>query len=428
MAGGNANNLLTISMITREALRVLENSLTFTKQIARTYSDQFAIAGAKIGTVLNIRKPPRYAGRLGQALAMEDSVETSIPLALTTQRGVDLAFTSAELTLSVDDFGRRFLRPAILGIANRIDFDGCGLVVGRPLATTGVPPGPGWLPGPPASFVPSPPVYNVIVGTAIGNIPNTALQYLQAGQRLNEEACPVDDRVLVMPPSFVPPIVDSLKGLFQSAERIAEQYDRGMMGIALGFRWFMDQNMPTFQSGTAATGGTVTGAGQTGPLLTVSATTGTLNVGDVITIAGVYAVNPQNQQSTSALRNFSVTAAVASGATTIPIYPPIQVPPNPNATVSASPGAGAVITKLYTASQSASMAVAFHPEAFTFASADLLLPGGVDMAARVADEQLGFSIRAIRAYDINQDRFPTRLDILYGFGTLYQEMACRIGG
>lgn len=417
-----ANSLLTISMITREALRVLENSLTFTKQIARTYSDQFAIAGAKIGTVLNIRKPPRYAGRVGQALALEDSVETSIPLALTTQRGVDLSFTSAELTLSVDDFGRRFLRPAILGVANRIDFDGCGLIVGRPPA--------GGNPLLPVSFVPSPPVYNSI-GVA-GTIPNTALQYLQAGQRLNEEACPVDDRVLVMGPSFVPPIVDSLKGLFQSAERIAEQYDRGMMGIALGFRWFMDQNMPTHTSGTFTTG-TVAGAGQTGPTLAVTATGGTLTIGDVITIAGVYAVNPQNQQSTGALRQFVVTANVASGATAIPIYPPLQTfgtvaPFNPNGTVSALPAAGAVITPLYAASTTAGMACAFHPEAFTFASADLLLPGGVDMAARVADEQLGMSIRAIRAYDINLDRFPTRLDILYGFGTLYQEMATRVGG
>lgn len=424
MPGANNNSLLTISMITREALRVLENSLTFTKQIARTYSDQFAIAGAKIGTVLNIRKPPRYAGRIGQALALEDSVETSIPLALTTQRGVDLAFTSAELTLSIDDFGRRFLRPAILGVANRIDFDGCGLIVGRPPA--------GGNPLLPSTFVPSPPVYNS-VGVQ-GTIPNTALQYLQAGQRLNEEACPVDDRVLVMPSSFIPPIVDSLKGLFQSAERIAEQYDRGMMGIALGFRWFMDQNMPNFTSGTQpATGLTVAGANQTGPSLTTSATTGTLTVGDVFTIAGVYAVNPQNQQSTNALRQFTVTAPVTTGATVIPLYPPLQTfgttaPFNPNGTVNALPAAGAAITKLYAASGNGQMAVAFHPEAFTFASADLLLPGGVDMAARVADEQLGFSIRAIRAYDINLDRFPTRLDILYGFGTLYQEMATRIGG
>jgi hypothetical protein len=425
MAGGLANSLLTISMITREALRVLENSLTFTKQISRTYDDKFAIAGAKIGTVLNIRKPPRYAGRIGQALALEDSVETSVPLVLTTQRGVDIVFTSQELTLSVDDFGRRFLRPAILGIANRIDLDGAALVTGAPPAggvqqQLGV--------GVTVSPAPTPGVYNT-VGT-IGTLPNTALLYLQAGQRLNEEACPVEDRVIVMPPSFIPPIVDALKGLFQSAERIAEQYERGMMGIGLGFRWYMDQNMPVNLSGTATTAA-VGAAGQTGPVLAITALSGTLNQGDVITIAGVHAVNPMSQMDTGALREFVVTANVASGATSIPIYPALQLSGLqtggvPYGTVYTLPAGGAVITPVFGASATVRNACAFHPEAFCMASADLLLPGGVDMAARVADDQLGFSIRAIRAYDINLDRFPTRLDILYGFGTLYQEMACRI--
>lgn len=399
-----ANTLLTIAMITREALRVLENSLTFTLQIERNYDNQFGIAGAKIGTVLNIRKPPRYAGRVGQALVVEDATETSVPLALTTQRGVDIAFTSQDLTLSVDDFSKRFLRPAVAAVANAIDFDGTALTLQ---------------------------VYNV-VGTP-GTFPNTALQYLQAGQRLNEEACPVDDRKLVMGPGFVPPIVDALKGLFQSSERIAEQYEKGMMGIGLGFKWFMDQNMRTQTPGSSAGGITVAGANQTGSTLTVSAITGTLNAGDVFTIQGVHAVNPQNRQSTGALRQFVVTANVPANATSIPIAPAIAVygtvaPFNPFATVDVLPANGAPLTLEFTAGQSSGQACAFHPEAFAMACADLLLPGGVDMAARVADDQLGLSIRAIRAYDINQDRFPTRLDILYGFAVLYREMACRIAG
>jgi hypothetical protein len=398
-----ANTLLTISMITREALRVLENNLTFAKQINRQYDDKFAIAGAKIGTVLNIRKPPRYAGRVGQALTIEDATETSVPLTLTTQRGVDIAFTSQDLTLSIDDFSKRFLKPAVAAVANAVDFDGTAMTQG---------------------------VYNM-VGTP-GTMPNTALLYLQAGQRLNEEACPVDDRKLVMGPGFVPPIVDALKGLFQSSERIAEQYEKGMMGIGLGFSWYMDQNMRTQVAGSPGAV-TVAGANQTGSNLTVSALTGALNKGDVFTIAGVNAVNPQSKQSTGVPRQFVVTANVLSGATVIPIAPPIQVfgaaaPFNPFATVNALPASGAALTFAFTAAQSSGQACAFHPEAFTMACADLLIPGGVDMASRVSDDQLGLSIRAIRAYDINLDRFPTRLDILYGFAVLYAEMACRIAG
>ena len=390
-------------MITREALRVLENSLTFTKQINRNYDDKYAVAGAKIGTVLNIRKPPRYAGRTGQALTIEDATETSVPLTLTTQRGVDIAFTSQDLTLSVDDFSKRFLKPAVAAVANAVDFDGTALTLGA---------------------------YNM-VGTP-GSNPNTALLYLQAGQRLNEEACPVDGRKLVMGPAFVPPIVDALKGLFQSSERIAEQYEKGQMGIGLGFSWYMDQNMRTQVAGSPGSV-TVAGANQTGSSLTVSATTGALNKGDVFTIANVYAVNPQSRQSTGALRQFVVTANLTTGATSIPISPPIQIfgagaPFNPFATVNALPANSAPLTFAFTAGQSSGQACAFFPEAFAMACADLLLPGGVDMASRVSDDQLGLSIRAIRAYDINLDRFPTRLDILYGFAVLYAEMACRIAG
>src|SRR6266436_8374108 len=121
-----ANQLLTISMITREALRVLENNITFTKYVRRDFDDKYAIAGAKIGTVLNIRKPPRYVGRVGQALQLEDATETSVPLVLNTQRGVDIAFTTQDMTLSIDDFSDRFVKPAIANVANFIDFDVLG--------------------------------------------------------------------------------------------------------------------------------------------------------------------------------------------------------------------------------------------------------------------------------------------------------------
>src|ERR1700728_1517762 len=100
-------------MITREALMVLENNLTFSKYVRRDFDDEFGKSGAKIGTVLNIRKPPRYVGRVGQALQLEDATETSVPLTLNTQRGVDIVFSSQDLALSIDDFSKRFIEPAI---------------------------------------------------------------------------------------------------------------------------------------------------------------------------------------------------------------------------------------------------------------------------------------------------------------------------
>lgn len=403
-----ANQLLTISMITREALRILENNLTFTKYVRRDFDDSFGKAGAKIGTVLNIRKPPRYVGRVGQGLQIEDATETSVPLILNTQRGVDIAFSSQDLALSVDDFSDRFIRPAIANVGNFIDFDGLGQFLN---------------------------VYNEI-GTP-GVVPNLLLTYLQSGQRLDEEATPRDNqRSLVISPAMQATIVDALKGLFQASTDIAQQYERGTMGEVIGYKWSMDQNVRVQTVGPQGGAPLINGAGQTGNSIITNGWTAAaalrLRKGDVITLPGSFAVNPQNKQSTGTLRQFVVTADVSSdgaGNATIPIAGPGGlgvVVGGPFATVTASPTSGSAIVVQGAANVSSPRGLAFHKDAFAFASADLPLPGGVDMAARVSDKQLGMSIRLVRAYDINTDRFPCRLDILYGWTTLYPELACRI--
>ena len=403
-----ANVLLTISMITREALRVLENNLRFTKFVRRDFDDSFGRAGAKIGTVLNIRKPPRYVGRTGQGLSIEDATETQVPLVLTTQRGVDIAFTSQDLALNIDDFSDRFIKPAVANVANNIDFDGMSQYVN---------------------------VFNTL-GTP-GTVPNALLTYLQAGQRLDEEAAPRDDeRALVISPAMQATIIDTLKGLFQESTEIGRQYEEGTMGRSIGFKWSMDQNVNINVVGALGGAGVVNGANQVGSSLVTNGwtinITGLFLRGNVITIGsgatGTFAVNPQNKQSTGALRQFVVTANVNSdgaGNATIPISPAI-ITTGPFQNVVASPTNGATINPLGLANTSTPQALAFHKDAFALGSADLPLPGGVDMAARVADKQLGFSMRLVRAYDINTDRFPTRIDVLYVWTTLYAELAARV--
>jgi hypothetical protein len=403
------NALLTISMITREALRVLENSLTFTKQVNRQYDDKFGVEGAKIGTTLNVRKPPRYIGRTGQALQVESAVETQVLVTLNTQFGVDLQFSSQDLALSIDDFSDRFIKPAIATVANKIDQDGLAL-------------------------------YNQIyqtVGTP-GTVPNALLTYLQAGVKLDDSAAPMDGlRSIVFTPMMQATIVDALKGLFQQASAIADQYSKGLMGRAIGFDFFMDQNCATHTTGTFGGTALVNGATQTGSsIITDGWTSGgsQLKKGDVIQLAGVYAINPQSRQSTGSLQDFVVTADISdtAGAMTIPISPSI-VTSGANQTVSGSPADNAAVTVFGAATVGATTSnkvsptgMAFHRDAFTLVTADLPLPGGVDMAARMSDKQLGMSVRMVRAYDINSDQFPCRLDILYGWAVLRPELAARI--
>ena len=397
------NELLTISMITREALRVLENNLKFTKQVNRAYDSKYGVEGAKIGTVLNVRKPPRYVGRTGQALSVEGAVETQVQVTLNTQFGVDLQFSSQDLALSIDDFSDRFIKPAIACVANKVDNDGMALYKN---------------------------IYQS-VGTP-GTVPTTLLVYLQSGQKLDEAAAPNDDlRSVVMSPGMQVNLVDALKGLFQQANAISQQYMTGKMGTAIGYEFYMSQNVNTHTVGAYAGTPRVNGAAQTGATLVTNgwtATTSVLNEGDVFTIAGVNSVNPQSRQNTGSLQQFVVTAAVTAsgaGAKTISISPSI-VTSGAFQTVTGSPADAALITVVGAASTATPQGLAFHRDAFTLACADLPLPGGVDMAARISDPQLGLSIRMVRAYDINTDNFPCRLDILYGWATLRAELACRI--
>lgn len=404
-----ANTLLTISMITREALRVLENNLKFTRYVRRDYDNKFGIEGAKIGTSLNIRKPPRYEGTTGPALAVEDATESQVVLTLDTQFHVDIEFTSVELALSIDDFSDRFLKPAVAAISNKMDFDGMNQFQN---------------------------VYNTNEGTP-GTAPATLLLYLQAGQKLDEEATPMDGmRSIVINPAMQVAIVDALKGLFQAATQIASQYKSGRMGTAIGFEWTMDQNVRSHTVGPLGGTPLTMGAGQTGNSLVTDGWTAAaaqrLAKGDVITIAGVNAVNPQNRQDTGSLRQFVVTSDVSSdgaGVATIPVSP-AMTPTGQFQTIASAITDGAAILIFGHASSHANVVtpqgLAFHRDAFVMGTADLPMPRGVDMAARVADSQLGVSLRMVRAYDINQDTFPVRIDVLYGWQTLYAELAARI--
>jgi hypothetical protein len=412
-----AQQLLTISMITREALRVLTNELGFTKGVNREYEDEFAKTGAKIGNTLNIRKPPRYTRTDGQGLQLQDVTETSVPLVLTTQAQRAFTFTSQDFLLSIDDFSKRFISPAIASMANQVDYDGLQLFSQ---------------------------VWNQ-VGTP-GTIPNALLTYLQAKSLLDKNATPMDgERDLCITPDMEVYIVDTLKGLFQSSERIKEQYDKGEMGEAIGCTWKMDQNVATFTTGAfnGSTSSTVdcTTAPVSGATSIVTGgwgTGATVVAGDVFTIGGggttpVYMVNPQNYQPIPTLQQFVVTApATASGGAMTINFQPAMTTSGPFQTINVLPTTGTtngVLTFSGTYASTGQLTpqgLMYHRDAFTMACADLPLWKGTDMAQRAADKDLGLSIRLIRDYDINMDRAPTRLDFLYGWAVLYPQLACRI--
>jgi hypothetical protein len=393
-------------MITNEALAVLVNELSFTRGVNRQYDDSFAVKGAKIGDTLNVRKPPRYIGRTGQAVNIEDSVETSVPVVLTTQAGVDMQFSSADYSLRIDDFSNRFIKPAMANVANRIDVDGLTLAANA--------------------------TYNA-VGT-IGTAP-TQKTVLQAGALLDMNATPKGSglRSLVIDPNTQVEVVNTLSTLFNDQKKIGDQYGTGNMGAnVLGFNFSMDQNVPIHTTGPLGGTPAVNGAAQTGSTLVTDGWTAAaalrLNKGDVFTIAGVYTVNPQSRALTKNLQQFTVTANVSSdgtGAASIPISPSIT-PTGQFQNVSASPADNALITVLGTTGQQYTTNIAHHRDAFTLACADLPLPKGVHDAARKSDPQTGLSVRMVSQYNVSTDQFITRLDILYGWAALYPEWSTKL--
>ena len=403
-----ANNLLTISMITNEALMVLENELTFTARVDRSYDEQFAVTGAKIGNTVNVRRPGRFIGTTGPALNVEDFNETSVPVTLSTQFHVDTQFTTQDLALSLDMFSDRVLKPAVAAVANKIDFDGTSMAK-----------------------------FNTanIVGTP-GTPPTSLLTYLTAQAYLDSEGAPRDGRrSCIIEPFTGATIVDSLKGLFVPNDRIGMQYSKGMMGRdSAGMNWKMDQNIAAQTFGTytgtatintSTDGGILTSGWAQTSTLTLSKTgTFTPNVGDTFTIANVFAVNPQNRQAygSNKLRNFVVTAISGNSVTVSPAV--ISAGQFQNVSI-VSPGASAVTPFNQTGAVSPQNIV-MHKNAFTLATADLELPDGVHFAGRASDKDLGLSLRVVRQYTINNDSIPTRVDVLYGWAPLYPELACRV--
>lgn len=393
-----ANNLLTIQMITNEALVILENNLTFAKQVNRQYESAFGKSGAKIGNVLNIRKPVKYAVTNGPALSVQNTVESSVPITLDKQAHVDVEFSSVDMLLSLDEFSDRILKPAIAEIANQIDFDGLSLVNQVPNA------------------VGSP--------TALANELKT---YLAAKTKLDNEAAPRDDsRAVVIGSATESGLVDNLKGLFNDVTEVSRQYREGKMGRTAGWKFSMDQNVQIHTNGTGTADPViVAGAAQSGSSLTVSGLTGTLKAGDRFTLANVYAVNPMSKQSTSQLRQFVVLADVAAAGTTITFSPAI-VTTGTGRNVTVGPANSAPLVFIGAASAQYEVNVGFHKDAFALVTADLPLPKGTDKAARVSDSQLGISIRMISDYIITTDQFVTRFDVLYGWALIRPELACAI--
>ena len=389
-----ANNTAVIQMVTKESLMVLSEKLGFLKRINRTYDSSFAKDGAKIGDTLNIRVPGHGIVRQGRVMNLQDLNDKTVPLQITNQFGVDLGMTSADYALSIDEIRSRYIEPRMTDLAAAIE--------GSVMANV--------IPGIPG-----------IVGD--GGALDDFSTVLQATERLNNNLAPITPRTFMTTNSAQRQAADAFKTYFNSQRQIADQYEDGVMGRMGGFDWYSSSLMPTHTRGTA-NGGYLTNSAtpQSGSSLIVDTGTGTLTVGDVITIAGVFDVQAQTKASLGYLKQFTVTAVFAGGGGTIQISPAI-IPTGEYQNVSNAAADNQAVTVFGTSGQTWGENVAFARDAFVAAFADLPLPPKKD-AARANFQ--GISLRTINDFDTVNDMFITRVDVIFGSAVLRPELAIRI--
>lgn len=393
-----ANTLLTPTMVTRKALMILHQKLSFVGTVERQYDDSFAKDGAKIGSTLQIRLPSKFTSSTGATVTAQDTTQTSTALTVGTQRNVAMNFLTSELTLSMDDFSERVIDPAMAVIAAGVENDAFQMALD---------------------------VYQQ-VGTP-GTTPSALLTYLQAMARLDNSLAPKTQRCVQIPPLDAATIIDALKGLFQDSQAISKQYRDGIMGRTAGFDWYNNTLTARMTNGSQVTGHTVSGATQTGATLAIATAgaTDTFKKGQIFTAVGCNEVHPETKVNTGRLQKFVITAdATASGsAVTLSISPSI-VTSGPTQNVSASPTNGGALVFDGTSSLQYGLSLSYFKQAFAVAFADLYMPKGTDFGAREVMD--GISLRIVRDYAVLTDLIVTRCDVLYGVKTIRPELACRI--
>lgn len=394
-----ANTILTPTAVTRKALQILHQKLNFVGSINRSYDDSYAKSGAKIGSDLKIRLPNEYVVRTGATLTTQATSELSTTMSVATQKGVDLTFTSVDLTLSLDDFSERILEPAMAVLAANIEADALSMALD---------------------------VYQAVpnIGAAM-----TLNRALTARKLLTDSLVPMSDRTLLLNTQDNLDLVDGLKGLFQDSDTIAKQYRDGMVGRTAGFGSIYENTLLSSQTtGTAlatttyTVNGAVTANGSAAVTVAVGATT--FKKGDIFTVAGCNRVHPETKTDTGNLQQFVVLADYVGGAGSLTFAPAIYTTTGRQNVVAAGMANGAAITKVGGASAVYRPSLAYHKNAFAFATADLQMPEGVDFSAREVYD--GISMRMVRQYVISSDTFPCRLDVLYGYKTIRAQMAARI--
>jgi hypothetical protein len=403
-----SNSTLTPSVIANEALFQLENNLVAANNVHREYKKEFV----KVGDTVTIRKPVKFTASDGATRVQQDVVEGSTTVVINKRKHVSWAFSSQDMTLTIEEYSERYITPAMIALGNQVDLDVLGLY----------------------QYVPN------WVGTP-GQVVDSFADFALGPKRLDKQAVPREMRRAILSPDDNWGLVGNQTVLYNPG-MIEGAYREASLGRIGGCDTFMDQNVRNHTTG--ARGGTplVNGASQVSTYASVKTTntqnlvidgasnsiTGWAKAGDVFTIADVYAVNPVSGETLDYLQEFVVTADAnsdGSGNVTLVISPAIIIS-GAYKTASAAPANNAALTFKGSAATAYTQSMVFHKNAFALVTVPLEMPDGVTWKAR--QQAKGLSVRVVKDYDIDNDEDVIRLDILYGVKAIYPELATRLSG
>lgn len=397
-----ANVILTPTAVTRAVAVVLHQKGKFLRRINQQYDAQYSADGQrKGGGSIKIRLPNEYTVRTGTVMNVQDTSEVSETLTIATMKGVDMAFSDSDLALSIEDFSKRIIEPAVKVLVSNIEAD---IIGGSANAV--------------ANFVDSD-------ASAFA-----FLDIMKARQKLIENLAPddEDDLSLFLSPTHTTKYVDAVKGLFVPGGTIGAQYKDGMVGLVAGVGWVGNStHLTDLVTGTAAktTVYLSNGVAQVGAAITVDGGTTTFLVGDRITFAGTNAVHPETKADLGYLKQFVITANSGASATSLAISPTIVLA-GARQNVTAAVADNSAVVKLGAgASEKTNRSLYFNRNFCAVAFADLENPSkyGAWGDTQVVDT---VSARVWRAGDIVNGKFLSRIDCLYGFKVIRPQLAAVI--
>lgn len=404
---GNTIKTLSDGDLVRKYLAAFHNKLKFLKTVNREYDDRFANSGAKNGGTLLIKNPNEFSVRTGAVMDAQDVTESTQTLTVATQKGVDVNMNSVEFTMSIDSYEEMIINPAMDKLAAMVEYDVLSNVYKNVFNLTGTP----------------------------ATTPASLSCVLNANARLTQGLAPQSDRYLLLDPLAMASTVNSVGAYFHKASELERAFSEGFIGTAAGLKWMESAMTPSHTNGTrddtTPVCNTSTGITSGSASIVTTGADGTMTVGDVFTIADVYAINRETKQRYSHLQQFVITTAHTNDGTDTWVVSPTPVTSGAKQNVElVSAGAGKAIVNVAAGGSGAASAVyvqnlAYHKDAFTFVTADLYMDSGARMSRANIE---GVAMRLWRGNDIINDKFPMRLDVLYGYKTVKPEWAVRVRG